>query len=117
MHPSEISSSLRVSLKKLISLCDEIPQLSLRPNNDALNILKAPISAKQHAFQSTLLPLVLEACESIKTKFEPERVRITKVVGGSINDSEFISGMVINRIPEGSITEVNNAKIAIFTFF
>jgi len=42
-----------------------------------------------------------------------ENVRVAKLQGSSIYDSEVIKGMIILRKPEGSITEMENGKTVV----
>lgn len=48
------------------------------------------------------------------TKFNVDNVRVQKILGGSIFDSQVIHGMVILRGSETSIISVKKAKIAVF---
>lgn len=48
------------------------------------------------------------------SKFNVDNIRVQKILGGSIHDSEVIHGLVIIRNSETSIHEVKNAKIAVF---
>lgn len=47
-------------------------------------------------------------------KFNVDNVRVQKILGGTINDSEVVHGMVIIRGAETTINHVKNAKIAVF---
>lgn len=47
-------------------------------------------------------------------KFNVDQVRVQKILGGSINDSVVIHGMVVLRGSETTVQEVKNAKIALF---
>jgi len=48
------------------------------------------------------------------SKFNVDNIRVQKILGGSIFDSQVIHGMVILRNSETSIHEVKDAKIAIY---
>lgn len=48
------------------------------------------------------------------SRFNVDAVRVQKILGGTINDSVVIHGMVVHRASETTITEVKNAKIAVF---
>ena len=62
--------------------------------------------------------LIAKACLyalSKKTnKFSVDNIRVQKILGGGIGDSEVIRGMVVIRQSETSIHRVANAKIAVF---
>jgi len=61
---------------------------------------------------------VTDAC--IKTlgpkgqSFDPEYIRVSKILGGSLYDSEVVSGMIIARAPQTTHLRVEKPKIAVF---
>jgi len=46
--------------------------------------------------------------------FDQEYIRVTKILGGSLYDSEVISGMVMTRAPETTVHVVEKPKVAVF---
>ena len=48
------------------------------------------------------------------SKFNVDQVRVHKILGGSINDSVVIHGMVVLRGSETTVQKVMNAKVALF---
>ena len=46
--------------------------------------------------------------------FNVDYVRMVKILGGSIYDSQVVRGMVFHRQAEGDVKRVERAKIAIF---
>ena len=48
------------------------------------------------------------------SKFNVDNVRIAKILGGSIDDSSVIHGLVFQRKSETSILKVEDAKIACY---
>ena len=48
------------------------------------------------------------------TNFSVDAVRVQKILGGTINDSQVIHGMVVLRGSETTIHEIKKAKIAVF---
>ena len=65
-----------------------------------------------------MAPLVYDACiNAMPTNtdnFNVDNVRVVKILGGSISDSMVVHGMVITRGSETSITNVKNAKVAVY---
>jgi T-complex protein 1 subunit theta len=47
-------------------------------------------------------------------KFNVDNVRVQKILGGGIYDSEVVHGIVIVRGSETSIKSVTNAKVAVY---
>jgi T-complex protein 1 subunit theta len=66
------------------------------------------ISSKQFGFEDFLAPLVAEACLAVMpanpAAFNVDNVRIVKVLGANVRDSEVIKGMVIPHDTIGNIT-------------
>ena len=90
------------------------------PNSPLVaDAIRTAISAKQSGLEDLLTALVLEAITIVQPKqqseFDVDRVRVVKILGGSIYESTVISGMVFHREPEGNVKNVQNAKVAIFT--
>ena len=44
-----------------------------------------------------------------------DNVRVCKILGGSLHQSQVVQGMVFKRQVEGEITKAEKAKIAVFT--
>lgn len=75
------------------------------------------MSSKFYGQEEVLAPFVTKSClnsYSVKNEFNKDNVRVAKVLGGSLWDSDIVRGMVITREVEGSVTKVENAKIAVF---
>ena len=41
-------------------------------------------------------------------------MRVSKIIGGSVHDSRTVNGLIVNRNVEGTITRVDNPRIAIY---
>lgn len=50
-----------------------------------------------------------------KTNFSVDNVRVIKILGSGLLQSEVIQGMMFKRQVEGDITKVEKAKIIVFT--
>lgn len=74
--------------------------------------------SKQYGLEDTLGSLITSACLmslSAKTKkINVENIRVQKILGGSIGDSEVVRGMVCIRQSETSVTHATDAKVAVF---
>lgn len=74
--------------------------------------------SKQYGNEDLLASLVSQACISIlpeKTTFNVDNVRVCKILGGGLNNSQVVQGMVFKRQVEGDVTTKTNAKIAVYT--
>ena len=65
--------------------------------------------------------LLADACVKILPKdsnrFNDDHIRLSKILGGSIEDSMVLRGLVVNRSPESSnhdLSTLKNVKVAVF---
>lgn len=124
LHPSEIVSGYEKAGKKAIEIMDELTvfEASAKQMKDVAILEKgitSSIAAKQLGNESLLAPLVARACLTVMPKnvynFNVDNVRVCKILGGSLQDSEVVSGMVIPKDTEGDVKFLADAKIAVFT--
>jgi chaperonin GroEL (HSP60 family) len=95
------------------------------------------LSSKVQGLEEIVAPLVAEACRSVMPEntfnFNVDNVRTVKLLGGSLQQSEVVRGIVINHPPVGTARRasvrghlchvfatghsaaVANAKVAVFT--
>ena len=121
LHPSEILIGYEKGAKKALELLEDLSCYSvdhIRDRSDIQNSIKSAIASKQYGLENFLSGLIAEASlyamPSDSNKFNVDAVRVQKVLGGTINDSQVIHGMVVLRGSETTVTEVKRAKIAVF---
>ena len=80
--------------------------------------MKATVASKQYGLEDLLGGLITKACQhaisSTTGKFSTDNIRVQKVLGGGIQDSEVVQGMVVIRQSETSITRATDCKVAVF---
>ena len=121
LHPSEILIGYEKGSKQALELVETLSCYSvnnIKEKNELQKCIKTAISSKQYGLEDFLSGLIaqasLYAMPENPTKFNVDQVRIQKILGGTINDSQVIHGMVDLRGSETSIHHVPKAKIAIF---
>jgi len=81
--------------------------------------LRTVISSKQCGSEDFLADLVSEAVLSVLPKnaanFNIDNIRVVKILGGSLEQSKVIRGMVFGREPDGSVKKATKAKVGVFT--
>jgi len=80
--------------------------------------IRSTIMSKQYGNEDILVSLVTKACISIlpeKTTFNVDNVRVCKILGGGLDNSQVMQGMVFKRHVEGDVTKKISAKIAVYT--
>ena len=122
VHPTDIITGYEKGLEKTFEIFETCKKMEVE---DILNIkevskvIKSVISTKLVQKQENFLaPLIAEACVLAcprdQSLFNEENVRVARMLGGSLYDSQVIKGMVVVRHIEGSITKVENCKVAVF---
>ncbi|SCU86726.1 LAME_0D07404g1_1 [Lachancea meyersii CBS 8951] len=109
------------TLKELDALCVE--QVTDKHSKEELvKIMKPVISSKQYGSEDILSELIAEAVSHVlpskSHSFNVDSVRVVKIMGGSLANSEVVKGMVFNREPEGHVKSLapgQKHKVAVFT--
>lgn len=57
----------------------------------------------------------MHACPRVASKFDVDNVRTCKILGGGLQDSFMLAGMVIMRNVEGHVRKVTDPKVAVFS--
>jgi len=121
LHPSEILIGYEKGAKKCLELLEDMSCYSienLRDHTELQKCIKTPIASKQWGLESFISGLIAEASlyamPNDVNKFNVDSVRVQKILGGTINDSKVVHGMIVTRGSETTIHEIHNAKIAVF---
>jgi len=126
LHPSDIIAGYTKAYRKCLELL-ESPDLvverfdgkDIENKEKVARALLSPMASKQYGYEHFLAPLVAEACMAVMPKnpfnFQVDNVRVVKILGGTLRESEVINGMVIPYPTLGSIKRIENAKVAVFT--
>ena len=130
LHTSEIVTGYKRAYgflaKTLPSLvCETVTDC--RNEAELIRICKPVLAAKQFGHEDVLAPLVAKACLGTmtpngKTHVNTDSVRVAKVMGGNISQSEVIQGMVVMGKErgrglggaEGIVQKASAAKITVF---
>ena len=121
LHPSEIligyekaSKFLHTELENQV--CYTLKDI--RDNTEVQRCIKASVASKQYGLEDHLSNLITQACLYAiprgKSSFSVDNIRVQKVLGGGIEDSEVVRGMVCIRQSETSIHHVQKTKVAVF---
>ncbi|CAL7952233.1 unnamed protein product [Xylocopa violacea] len=118
---SEIVEGYEVSLEKVLEILPTLVCYEVKDYRDENQVkvgIKTSIMSKQYGNEECLASLVSKACVSIlpeKTTFNVDNVRVCKILGSGICNSEVVQGMVFKRQVEGDVTRKDNANIAVYT--
>ena len=91
---------------------------NIKDKDELLKCIKSSIASKQYGLENFLSSLITQSClyamPNDPKKFNVDNIRVSKVLGGSLTDSQVVHGMVVMRTTETSIHHVKDARIAIF---
>lgn len=81
--------------------------------------MRATIGAKVPNYADFFSNLVAQACinslPDVPSKFDVDNVRVVQILGSSVDDSTFMSGMVVKRNVEGSVERMAKPRIAVYS--
>jgi T-complex protein 1 subunit theta len=120
LHPSEILIGYEKASKLVYKELEAQTCYTLQDikNHDEVKrCMNTAVASKQFGITDTLSELITKACLYAiprSKKLNLDNVRVQKILGGSINDSEVIHGMVCIRQSETTVHRATDAKIAVF---
>lgn len=126
IHPTMIAEAFKQAAAKaeeiLISISKPVDLLDRESVLDAVNTCLA--SKVVHNNADVLAPIAVDAVLSVidpatATNVDLQDVRIVKQVGGTMDDTELVRGLVLERGAKhtaGGPTKIENAKIALIQF-
>lgn len=121
VHPSDVVLGFKQATAKAMALLDErvVHTVEDPRNADQLALpLKSVIASKQYGFEDFLAPLVAKACIAVmpdgRNAVNVDNVRVSKLIGRTLYDSQVVKGLVVERDSLGSVKHVTNAKVAVF---
>ncbi len=125
VHPTIIASGYRLAAIKADELLQSIATDVTPDDEDALlNIANTAMTGKGiEGARDKLAKLCVDSVRSVAEKtdgemtFDIENIKVEKKVGGSVEDSELISGMIIDkqRVHPNMPKKVENAKILLLS--
>ena len=91
----------------------------LRSPTELAKAIRTVIASKQSGSEEILSQMVAEAVLAVLPKnpsnFNVDNIRVVKIMGGSLDQSKVVKGMVFGREPDGSIKKASKAKVGVFS--
>lgn len=121
LHPSEILIGYEKAGKEAMQLLEKLSVQTvtdLRNEAELVRCIRSTIASKQFGLEDFLSKLVAQAViyamPERASNFNTDNIRVQKILGGGIYDSEVVHGMVVVRGSETTIRTVEKAKVAVF---
>ena len=81
--------------------------------------IRTVVASKQNGNEDFLADLVAEAVLAVLPKnpanFNVDNIRVVKIMGGSLEQSRVVKGMVFPKEPNGSVKKATKAKVGVFS--
>eukprot|EP00981_Chlorochromonas_danica_P008473 scaffold2200_cov240-Ochromonas_danica.AAC.2 len=127
IHPTIIAESFKLCAKKAEEILTNMAiPIDLQDRDQVLNAVNTCLSSKiVYSNADVLAPIAVDAVLSIlpssdATNVDLRDIKIVKQVGGTMDDSELVRGLVLEQAVKhsavGSPSKVENAKIALIQF-
>jgi len=123
LHCSEVIGGYTAAAAKAMETLDKLtkfePPPSVFTDKSALaKCIEPVIAAKQWGNEALFAAKIAEACvlamPSVPANFNIDNVRVAKIPGNSILGTTVVKGMCMTRGVIGQITDVRDAKIAVY---
>lgn len=91
----------------------------MRSQSELSKAIRTVVASKQSGSEDFLADLVAEAVLAVLPKnpvnFNVDNVRVVKIMGGSLEQSRVVKGMVFGREPDGSVKKATKAKVGVYS--
>ena len=125
VHPADIVIGYKLASARALeavdaAVCSTLTAADIRDPKKLAVPLKAVIAAKHYGFEHIIAPLVAEAAVAAmppaprRPGINVDNVRVTKLIGGSITDSQVMRGLVVQRDASGTVKRADKARVAVF---
>ncbi|KAI9879934.1 MAG: T-complex protein 1 subunit theta [Pleopsidium flavum] len=92
---------------------------NIRSQSELSKAIRTVVASKQSGSEDVLANMVAEAVLAVLPKhaanFNVDNIRVVKIMGGSLEQSRVVKGMVFGREPDGSVKKANKAKVGVFS--
>ena len=122
LKTSDIARGYERAQNEALKILEELEIDKVTDMRDVSQLSKAlrtVIASKQSGNEEVLANMVAEAVLAVLPKntynFNVDNVRVVKIMGGSLDQSRVVKGMVFGREPEGNIKKATKAKVGVYS--
>lgn len=91
----------------------------IRSQEELSKAIRTVVASKQNGSEDFLADLVSEAVLAVLPKnpvnFNVDNIRVVKIMGGSLEQSKVVKGMVFAKEPDGAVKKARKAKVGVYT--
>lgn len=122
LKTSDIVQGYERAQKYALEVLDELvvdKVEDMRSQKELSKAIRTVVASKQCGSEDFLADLIAEAVLAVlpknPTQFNVDTVRVVKIMGGSMEQSRVVKGMVFGREPDGSVKKAVRAKVGVFS--
>ncbi|KFY93066.1 hypothetical protein V500_03930 [Pseudogymnoascus sp. VKM F-4518 (FW-2643)] len=122
LKTSDIVQGYERAQKYALEVLDELvvdKVEDMRSQKELSKAIRTVVASKQCGSEDFLADLIAEAVLAVlpknPTQFNVDTVRVVKIMGGSMEQSRVVKGMVFGREPDGSVKKAARAKVGVFS--
>ena len=90
-----------------------------RSQKELAKAIRTVVASKQAGSEDILASLIAEAILTVLPKnpqnFNVDNIRVVKIMGGSLEQSKVVKGMVFGREPNSNVKKAKNARVGVFS--
>lgn len=91
----------------------------MKVQSELAKAIRTVVASKQSGIEDFLADMVAEAVLAVLPKnpinFNVDNIRVVKIMGGSLEQSRVVKGMVLGREPDGSVKKATRSKVGVFS--
>jgi len=117
----EVSAGYDMALKKAHQILEELVidrVKDIHDKEEVKKVIRTAVMSKQYGNEDFIASLIVDACIQVlprSSHFNVDNVRILKVLGRGLYSSEVLNGMVFKREVEGTVTKLEDVKVACYS--
>ncbi|KAL8911173.1 MAG: hypothetical protein Q9172_007720 [Xanthocarpia lactea] len=122
LKTSDIISGYERAQNEALRVLDDLlvdKVADIRSQIDLEKPIRTVVASKQSGSEDFLASIIAEAVLAVlpksPTNFNVDNIRVVKIMGGSLDQSRVVKGMVFGREPDSSTKRAKNAKVGVFS--
>ncbi|KAL9627545.1 MAG: hypothetical protein Q9204_006489, partial [Flavoplaca sp. TL-2023a] len=122
LKTSDIIQGYERAQKEALRILDHLvvdKVTDMRSQSELEKPIRTVVASKQSGSEEILARLIAEAVLAVLPKnpinFNVDNIRVVKIMGGSLDQSRVVKGMVFGREPDSSTKRAKNAKVGVFS--
>ncbi|KAI4230401.1 MAG: hypothetical protein L6R36_000030 [Xanthoria steineri] len=122
LKTSDIIQGYERAQKEALRILDHLvvdKVTDIRSQTELEKPIRTVVASKQSGSEDDLASMIAEAVLAVLPKnpvnFNVDNIRVVKIMGGSLDQSRVVKGMVFGREPDSSTKRARNAKVGVFS--